>query len=60
MARKITEAEKLAYLKRKYMNTCSELVPRNIEIELEDDMEFTFVNIMGRECITIKRKENVN
>ncbi len=53
---KITKKQKIDYLKRKYMNTCSELKPRNIQFELADGHEFAYVNLMGKKGLTIKKK----
>ena len=46
------------YLINKYMATAGGLNPKNIEVELEDGYEFGTKIALGRECVTIKKKES--
>ena len=53
----VSKKEKLTYLKNKYMSTCSELKPKNIEFELEDGYEFKRVKLFGgtKEGLSIRK-----
>ena len=54
---KPSKKEQTDYLKRKYMNNCSELKPKNIEFELISGTEFAYIKtIGGKKGITIKNK----
>ena len=53
---KPTKKEINEYIKRKFMGSCSELKPKNIQFELEDGYEFVYIEtIGGKKGITIKK-----